>query len=125
MGYGDSVSMIKGLLSSKASPSESPSCANCASGPRCREPSFSYQYEHPSLHRKKADDYLSHLIGHEGRGSLLSALKSRGWASELSGGVTEQSTAFYLFDIVISLTEAGLAHGSGTWRMETGSGCPL
>ncbi|KFM22670.1 Insulin-degrading enzyme [Auxenochlorella protothecoides] len=73
-------------------------------------------FQLPCLHaeyRKKADDYLSHLIGHEGRGSLLSALKSRGWASELSGGVTEQSTAFYLFDIVISLTEAGLAHGSG------------
>lgn len=28
-------------------------------------------------YRKKADEYLSHLIGHEGRGSLFSLLKAR------------------------------------------------
>ncbi len=28
-------------------------------------------------YRKKADEYLSHLIGHEGRGSLFSLLKVR------------------------------------------------
>ena len=27
-------------------------------------------------YRKKADEYLSHLIGHEGSGSLLSLLKA-------------------------------------------------
>lgn len=31
----------------------------------------------------KADHYLSHLVGHEGAGSLLSALKARGWATEV------------------------------------------
>ena len=35
-------------------------------------------FQLPSLlkaYRKKADEYLSHLIGHEGRGSLFSLLK--------------------------------------------------
>ena len=30
--------------------------------------------------------YLGHLIGHEGKGSLLSELKSRGWVNSLVGG---------------------------------------
>ena len=37
-------------------------------------------FQLPSLHSqysKKADEYLSHLIGHEGAGSLLSSLKAR------------------------------------------------
>jgi nardilysin len=35
-------------------------------------------FQLPSLlkaYRKKADEYLSHLVGHEGRGSLFSLLK--------------------------------------------------
>ena len=32
-------------------------------------------FEHYSA---KAEDYLSHLVGHEGAGSLLSALKRKG-----------------------------------------------
>lgn len=56
---------------------------------------------------------MSHLVGHEGRGSLLSALKSRGWASELSAGVSEQSSVGWLFEVSITLTEAGLAAGPG------------
>lgn len=60
------------------------------------------------FHRKKAEDYLSHFVGHEGHGSLLSALKSRGWASELTGGISEESTAYFLFDVMITLTETGL-----------------
>lgn len=65
------------------------------------------------LYRKKADEYLSHLVGHEGKGSLLSALKVRGWATELCAGVSDQSTITWLFDITIMLTEAGLNHGLG------------
>ena len=65
------------------------------------------------LCRKKADEYLGHFVGHEGSGSLLSALKARGWASELSAGVSEQSSVAWLFEITITLTEAGLAAGPG------------
>lgn len=63
--------------------------------------------------RKKADEYLGHFVGHEGGGSLLSALKARGWASELSAGVSEQSSVAWLFEATITLTEAGLAAGPG------------
>lgn len=35
----------------------------------------------------KAEDYLAHLVGHEGPGSLLSELKARNWATMLSAGV--------------------------------------
>lgn len=62
---------------------------------------------------KKAEEYLSHLIGHEGKGSLLAALKSRGWATELCAGVQDQTSAAYLFEISITLTDAGLAAGRG------------
>ncbi|KAL4440115.1 hypothetical protein ABPG75_003116 [Micractinium tetrahymenae] len=64
-------------------------------------------------YRKKADEYLGHLVGHEGAGSLLSALKARGWATELSAGVGDQSSVTWLFEVSITLTEAGLAAGPG------------
>lgn len=64
-------------------------------------------------YRKKADEYLGHLVGHEGTGSLLSALKARGWASELSAGVSDQSSVTWLFEVCITLTEAGLQAGPG------------
>ena len=72
-------------------------------------------FQLPSLinqYRSKADEYLSHLVGHEGKGSLLSALKAKSWASELSAGVGEsgydRNTAAYVFEVHITLTEAGL-----------------
>eukprot|EP00271_Cylindrocystis_brebissonii_P012852 TRINITY_DN32367_c0_g1_i1.p1 TRINITY_DN32367_c0_g1~~TRINITY_DN32367_c0_g1_i1.p1 ORF type:complete len:963 (+),score=199.34 TRINITY_DN32367_c0_g1_i1:121-2889(+) len=61
---------------------------------------------------KKPADYLSHLIGHEGAGSLLACLKAKGWASALSAGVGdggyERSSVLYLFSTAIALTEKGL-----------------
>jgi secreted Zn-dependent insulinase-like peptidase len=38
-------------------------------------------------HRDKADRYVAHLLGHEGRGSVLSALKARGYATDVYAGV--------------------------------------
>eukprot|EP00958_Prasinococcus_capsulatus_P015793 scaffold1697_cov363-Prasinococcus_capsulatus_cf.AAC.1 len=64
-------------------------------------------------YHKKADVYLQHLVGHEGRGSLLSALKARGWASELCAGVGdgghERNTCCYIFQVEVVLTKAGYA----------------
>jgi secreted Zn-dependent insulinase-like peptidase len=62
---------------------------------------------------KKAEEYVSHLVGHEGAGSLLAALKARGWASELCAGVSDQTSAGWLFDVSVTLTEAGLAAAPG------------
>lgn len=68
----------------------------------------------------KAEDYLSSLVGHEGAGSLLSALKARGWASGLTAGVGEEgyerNTGVFLFEVRITLTEQGLTAGPGEFR---------
>ena len=53
---------------------------------------------------------ISHLLGHEGRGSLLSALKARGWAEGLSAGPGMSHPDFATFGITIQATEAGLAN---------------
>ena len=53
---------------------------------------------------------VSHLVGHEGRGSLLSALKARGWAEGLSAGPGMSHPDFATFGITIQATESGLAH---------------
>ncbi|KAI7727902.1 hypothetical protein M8C21_010191 [Ambrosia artemisiifolia] len=61
---------------------------------------------------KKAEDYLAHLIGHEGRGSLLFFLKEKGWASSISAGVgddgMQRSSVAYVFGMSIHLTDSGL-----------------
>lgn len=66
--------------------------------------------------RSKPCDYLAHLIGHEGKGSLLASLKAKSWASELSAGVgddgEENSTAYALFTVTITLSRDGVEH----WR---------
>ncbi|KAJ1422926.1 Peptidase M16, zinc-binding site [Sesbania bispinosa] len=69
----------------------------------------------PCLHQeylKKPEDYLAHLLGHEGRGSLLSFLKARGWATSLSAGVGDEgiyrSSIAYVFVMSIHLTDSGV-----------------
>ncbi|CAM6083277.1 unnamed protein product [Calypogeia fissa] len=67
-----------------------------------------------SAYLKKPQDYISHLVGHEGSGSLLSLLKEKGWATGLSAGVGEggyeRSSAGYMFNVNIHLTAVGLEH---------------
>eukprot|EP00208_Stichococcus_sp_RCC1054_P001535 CAMPEP_0206142388 /NCGR_PEP_ID=MMETSP1473-20131121/16665_1 /ASSEMBLY_ACC=CAM_ASM_001109 /TAXON_ID=1461547 /ORGANISM="Stichococcus sp, Strain RCC1054" /LENGTH=1083 /DNA_ID=CAMNT_0053537371 /DNA_START=256 /DNA_END=3510 /DNA_ORIENTATION=+ len=82
--------------------------------------SITVTFQLPSLqaaYAAKADEYLAHLVGHEGAGSLLSALKARGWATGLSAGVSdgghERTSAAWLFDVHISLTDAGRAEAPG------------
>ncbi|XP_039282845.1 insulin-degrading enzyme isoform X2 [Nilaparvata lugens] len=54
--------------------------------------------------------FLTHLIGHEGSGSLLSALKAAGWCSNLSCGVRTPANGFAFFSISVDLTEDGIEH---------------
>lgn len=53
---------------------------------------------------------LGHVLGHEGEGSLLSFLKARLWAEELSAGRSEMGVDNDTFELSISLTEEGLKH---------------
>ncbi|XP_047330594.1 nardilysin-like [Impatiens glandulifera] len=61
---------------------------------------------------KKSEDYLAHLIGHEGRGSLLFILKAKGWATSISSGVGDEgmhrSLIGYVFGVSIYLTDSGM-----------------
>jgi secreted Zn-dependent insulinase-like peptidase len=45
------------------------------------------------MYREKVHRLISHLVGHEGGGSLLSALKSRGWVNGLSAGQSHANTS--------------------------------
>ncbi|KAJ3682909.1 hypothetical protein LUZ60_013136 [Juncus effusus] len=69
----------------------------------------------PCLHKeylKNPDGYLGHILGEEGRGSILCLLKAKGWATSILSGVEEtgtlKSSFAYLFSISIRLTDAGL-----------------
>uniref|UniRef100_A0A1B6FWC7 Insulin-degrading enzyme n=2 Tax=Cuerna arida TaxID=1464854 RepID=A0A1B6FWC7_9HEMI len=67
----------------------------------------------PDLHeyyKSGPGHYLSHLLGHEGPGSLLSELRSRGWCNSLVGGVRHGSKGFSFFGINVDLTEQGIQH---------------
>jgi nardilysin len=61
--------------------------------------------------RKKSVEYVGHLIGHEGKGSFLSALKVKGYASEVIAGVDDNGNAlnscFSVFSLQINLTIKG------------------
>lgn len=64
----------------------------------------------------KSERYLSHLIGHEGAGSILSLLKAKGWATALSAGASWYRH-FSTFYVDINVTPAGLEHRDEVIRM--------
>ncbi|KAL0805652.1 hypothetical protein Bca101_098143 [Brassica carinata] len=60
------------------------------------------------LHYEEAPcKYLSHLIGHEGEGSLFHALKTLGWATQLFACEVDWTTEYSFFKVRINLTDAG------------------
>jgi len=62
------------------------------------------------MYRLKPTSCLSHLVGHEAEGSLLSYLKRKGWANGLSSGGQHSTTAFSGFAVSVELTPEGLDH---------------
>jgi insulysin len=60
--------------------------------------------------REKPVSYLASLIGHEGEGSLFSALKRAGWAFELQAGQGLDHESEATFNVSIQLTELGKSH---------------
>nr|GMD87829.1 nardilysin-like isoform X2 [Ipomoea batatas] len=55
---------------------------------------------------------MAHLLGHEGKGSLLFFLKTKGWVTSISSGVggegMHRSSIAYIFGMSIHLTDSGL-----------------
>lgn len=69
---------------------------------------FTYQDE-DHMYKTHPSRYISHLIGHEGPGSILSYIKGKGWANRLSAGPMTVCPGTGLFNISIGLTTEGLA----------------
>ena len=63
-----------------------------------------------ALYREKPAEYLANLIGHEGVGSLHSALKRNGWIESLAAGAGRVDSANAEFSVEIRLTESGAQH---------------
>lgn len=61
-------------------------------------------------YKSKPVHYIGNIIGHEGKGSLLSYLKQQDWAEQLSAGAGFEDASGATFNVAISLTEAGLQH---------------
>ncbi|XP_062987119.1 nardilysin-like isoform X2 [Elgaria multicarinata webbii] len=65
-------------------------------------------------YRVKPLHYISWLIGHEGKGSVLSLLRKKFWALALYGGNGEtgfeQNSTYSIFSISVTLTDEGLEH---------------
>ncbi|RIB06084.1 Metalloenzyme, LuxS/M16 peptidase-like protein [Gigaspora rosea] len=66
--------------------------------------------EQTPLYTSKPGRYLTHLIAHEGYGSILSFLKKKGWANYLEAGSVAAAVGFEFFKVSIDLTESGLDH---------------
>ena len=60
------------------------------------------------LYETQPSRYISHLIGHEGPGSILAYIKAKGWANGLSSGAAPVCPGAAFFTVSIKLTEDGL-----------------
>ncbi len=65
---------------------------------------------HKEYYRSKPLAYIGNIIGHEGKGSLLSLLKKQGYAESLSAGIGRATHRGSFFSINITLTELGVKH---------------
>ncbi|CAH0553954.1 unnamed protein product [Brassicogethes aeneus] len=63
-----------------------------------------------SYYKSAPGHYISHLMGHEGPGSILSVLKSRGWSNNLVAGNRPAPRGLGFFGIAVDLTEEGINH---------------
>lgn len=58
----------------------------------------------------KPELYISHVLGHEGPGSLHDVLNARGWVDQLSAGPVHSFSDSMLFTVNITLTQEGDEH---------------
>lgn len=74
---------------------------------RSLEISFPWEDEE-EMYETQPARFISHLIGHEGPGSILSYLKEQGLANTLSAGYHNVCPGTSFFEIEVSLTPEGL-----------------
>ncbi|XP_058128643.1 insulin-degrading enzyme [Anopheles coustani] len=83
-----------------------------------RSLTISFQLEDLEQYYKAGPEhYVSHLVGHEGKGSILSELKARGWCNKLISGYSNLGRGFGCFEIMVDLTEDGFSHIDDTAKI--------
>ena len=60
------------------------------------------------MYEEQPSQYIYHLVGHEGPGSILAYIKTNDWATELCADVNTICPGFALFTISTKLIEDGL-----------------
>ena len=70
------------------------------------EIAFNLPFQYPK-YRSKPAGYLSHMIGHEGPGSLHSYCKQKGWLVGLEAGSSPLGRGFDAFRITLMMTPEG------------------
>ncbi len=74
-----------------------------------RQLSFVFPIPNPNnLYQTKPYEYIAHMLGHEGSGSLLSLLKRLGWADALYANTGLESRSDAVFQLNIQLTPQGV-----------------
>ncbi|RYN22620.1 A-factor-processing enzyme, partial [Alternaria tenuissima] len=74
---------------------------------RSLELQFAYRDEE-RFYESHPSSYLSHLLSHQGPGSILALIKAKGWANEVRAGGSTLCPGSGLFTVNIKLTEEGL-----------------
>lgn len=59
-------------------------------------------------HSNQPCNYISEVLGHEGKSTPLAELKKRGWVTSLCAGVGGAAPGFALFQVTLGLTSEGI-----------------
>lgn len=90
------------------SPKALPSVIEIQPAQELRKISFNFPISYDeNVEAHKTYDYLAHLLGHEGSGSLIAFLKRLGWAESVTAGINFKSRHDAFFTISFDLTPAG------------------
>lgn len=74
-----------------------------------RQLGFNFPVPNPdNLYLYKPYEYIGNLLGHEGKGSLLSLLKRLGWAESLHAGIAMKNRHQAVFQVSLDLTQEGV-----------------
>lgn len=74
-----------------------------------RQLTFNFPIPNPDqFYQQKPYAYIAHILGHEGRGSLLSLLKRLGWAEAIYASTVLHSRNDAIFQLGIQLTPQGV-----------------